>query len=310
MHKVRIGTRGSPLALWQAHFVRDTLANHFPEQEIELVILDTKGDQIRDRALSQIGSDGLFTKEIQLALLDNSVDIAVHSLKDLPTAKVAGLKLAAIPKRGSTGDAFVSNTINSFDELPQHATIGTTSLRRRSQAIFRRPDLNLVHLRGNVETRLNKIESEKLDGIILAEAGLIRLGFENRIKEILDPEWMLPAVGQGALGLECRADDASTLQLLSKLDDPITHAETVAERSLLRNLGGGCLVPVGIRTKIIGEVVSLTAVVLSEDGKQRIIADETGSIKEVEMIGLRLAEKMKKGGAEKILADIRPALPS
>lgn len=310
MHKVRIGTRGSPLALWQAHFVRDTLASHFPDQEIDLVILDTKGDQIRDRALSQIGSDGLFTKEIQIALLDKSVDIAVHSLKDLPTAKVQGLRLAAIPKRGSTGDAFVSNTIESFDALPKNATVGTTSLRRRSQAMHRRPDLNLVHLRGNVETRLNKIETEKLDGIILAEAGLIRLGFENRIKEILDPEWMLPAVGQGALGLECREDDSKTLQLLSKLDDPQTNAETTAERSLLRNLGGGCLVPVGIRTKTVGEIISLTAVVLSEDGKQRIISEETGPLVEAEEIGQRLAEKMKKGGAEKILAGIRPAKPS
>ncbi|NDH06212.1 hydroxymethylbilane synthase [bacterium] len=310
MHKVRIGTRGSPLALWQAHFVRDTLASHFPDQEIDLVILDTKGDQIRDRALSQIGSDGLFTKEIQLALLDKSVDIAVHSLKDLPTAKVQGLRLAAIPKRGSTGDAFVSNTIESFDALPKNATVGTTSLRRRSQAMHRRPDLNLVHLRGNVETRLNKIETEKLDGIILAEAGLIRLGFENRIKEILDPEWMLPAVGQGALGLECREDDSKTLQLLSKLDDPQTNAETTAERSLLRNLGGGCLVPVGIRTKTVCEIISLTAVVLSEDGKQRIISEESGPLGEAEEIGQRLAEKMKKGGAEKILAGIRPAKPS
>ncbi len=310
MNNVRIGTRGSPLALWQAHFVRDTLQSFFPEQGIELVILETKGDQIKDRALSQIGFDGLFTKEIQLALLDNSVDIAVHSLKDLPTAKVPGLTLAAIPKRGSTGDAFVSNTIRSFDELPKNATLGTTSLRRRSQALYRRPDLTLVHLRGNVETRLKKIETEKLDGIILAEAGLIRLGFENRICEILDPEWMLPAVGQGALGLECREGDEKVLEMLARLDDQNTKAETIAERSLLRNLGGGCLVPVGIRTKISGATISLTAVVLSVDGKQRIVAQEKGSINEPELVGKILAEKMKQQGAEEILAEIRPALPS
>lgn len=306
MSNLRLGTRGSPLALWQAHHVRDSLNATHPAIKVELVLIDTTGDVVRDRALSQIGGDGLFTKEIQVALLENRIDIAVHSLKDLPTAPVAGLHLAAVPKRGSTGDAFVSNTVNSFDELPSGAVLGTTSLRRRSQALYRRPDLRLVHLRGNVETRLRKIETEKLDGIILAEAGLARLGFGNRIREILDTSWMLSAVGQGALGLECRQEDTATRGILAALNDPATHQQVLAERHFLLTLGGGCLVPVGIQTSVKGQELHLRGVVLSLDGKKRIEATQTGDGNTPQIVGEQLAAKLKEFGAEEILAEIRP----
>src|SRR5690348_1092863 len=211
MNPLRIGTRGSPLALWQARHVADRLLPLAAPREAVLVEIETAGDRIRDAALTQIGGDGVFTKEIQRALLAGSIDVAVHSLKDLPTTPIAGLTLAAVPERGPAGDAFVSHKHRRFDELPPGAVVGTSSLRRRSQALHRRPDLNLVNLRGNVETRLRKLDEENLDAIILAEAGLQRLGLGAAITELLDPQWMLPAVGQGALGLECRAEDAVTL---------------------------------------------------------------------------------------------------
>ena len=306
MSIIRLGTRGSPLALWQAHHVRDLLNASHPNIKVELVLIDTTGDVVRDRALSQIGGDGLFTKEIQVALLENRIDIAVHSLKDLPTAPVAGLHLAAVPKRGSTGDAFVSNTVNSFDELPKGAVLGTTSLRRRSQALYRRPDLQLVHLRGNVETRLKKIELEKLDGIILAEAGLVRLGFASRIREILDTSWMLSAVGQGALGLECRQEDSTTVSILASLNDHATHQQVLAERHFLQTLGGGCLVPVGVQTTVHGNELQLRGVVLSLDGKKRIEATSTGNGSNPQKVGEQLAASLKEQGADEILAEIRP----
>lgn len=306
MTSIRLGTRGSPLALWQANHVRDLLTQAHPTVIVELVLIDTTGDVVRDRALSQIGGDGLFTKEIQVALLENRIDIAVHSLKDLPTAPVTGLTLAAVPRRASTGDAFVSNTFARFDELPQGATLGTTSLRRRSQALFHRPDLNLVHLRGNVETRLRKIETEKLDGIILAEAGLLRLGFGDRIREILDTSWMLTAVGQGALGLECRSGDAAVINLLTALNDAATHEEVRAERAFLLTLGGGCLVPVGVQCQTTATEMKLRGVVLSLDGRQRIEALISGKRSEPEALGVKLAGELKKLGAEGILAAIRP----
>src|SRR5262245_20190317 len=217
MHPLRIGTRGSRLALWQPNHVAELLRPLAAPRTVELVEIETAGDHVRDRPLAQIGGEGLFTKEIQKALLSGAVDVAVHSLKDLPTIEIKELTLAAVPPRGPSGDAFVSLKHRTFNELPQGAVVGTSSLRRRAQMLNRRPDLRLIDIRGNVETRLRKLEEQNLDATILAEAGLKRLGLAHRITEILDPSWMLPAVGQGALGLECRTDDESTRAVLAKL---------------------------------------------------------------------------------------------
>jgi hydroxymethylbilane synthase len=300
MNPLRIGTRGSPLALWQARHVADLLR----PRSVELVEIETVGDRIRDAALTQIGGDGVFTKEIQRALLAGVVDVAVHSLKDLPTTFVAGLTLATVPERGPSGDVFVSHKHRRFDDLPHGAVVGTSSLRRRSQALHRRPDLNLVNLRGNVETRLRKLQEQNLDAIILAEAGLRRLGLASAITEILDPQWMFPAVGQGALGLECRTDDATTLTLLAPLNHLPTRQAVLAERALLRGLGGGCLVPMGASAQVDVERLELRGAVLSPDGRQRIAAALTGAANTAEVVGQQLAEMLLASGARQLLGGI------
>ena len=296
---LRLGTRGSPLALWQANHVATLLRPLVPA---ELVLIETTGDQIRDRPLSQIGGDGLFTKEIQRAVLEERCDIAVHSLKDLPTLAVEGLLLAAVPPRGPTGDALVSLRHRSFSTLPQAAIVASSSLRRRAQLKFRRPDLRLVDVRGNVETRLRKLADNEWDAIVLAQAGLERLGLAASITEILDPQWMLPAVGQGALGLECRSDDGCARALLEQLDDPATSAAVHAERALLRALGGGCLVPIGAATSIDGDSLTLRGVVLPPDGSRRIAGAITGPLADAEGLGQRLAHDLLAQGAAELLA--------
>jgi hydroxymethylbilane synthase len=301
MSPLRIGTRGSPLALWQARHIADRLRPLAAPRAVELVEIETSGDRFRDVALTQIGGDGVFTKEIQRALLAGAVDVAVHSLKDLPTTIIAGLTLAAVPERGPAGDAFVSHKHRHFDELPPGAVVGTSSLRRRSQALHRRPDLNLVNLRGNVETRLRKLDEQDLDAIILAEAGLLRLNLDSAITELLDLQWMLPAVGQGALGLECRADDADTRGLLQRLNDGPTRQAVLAERALLRSLGGGCLLPIGASSRVEGERLLLRGVVLSPDGKQRIAAEHNGVAADAEAVGRQLAQMMLAAGAREWL---------
>jgi hydroxymethylbilane synthase len=300
---LRIGTRGSPLALWQARHVAGLLRPLADPRPVELVEIETAGDRVRDVALSQIGGDGVFTKEIQRALLDGTVEVAVHSLKDLPTTFVAGLTLAAVPARGPSGDVFVSRKHKRFDDLPRGAVVGTSSLRRRSQALYRRPDLTLVNLRGNVETRLRKLEEQNLDAIVLAEAGLQRLGLGSAITEILDPQWMLPAVGQGALGLECRAEDSVTLSLLDRLNDLSARQAVLAERALLRGLGGGCLVPIGASASVAADRLTLRGAVLSPEGKQRIAAETSGAAVEAEAIGQQLAETLLASGARELLSD-------
>lgn len=307
MNPLRIGTRGSPLALWQARYIADRLRPLAAPRSVELVEIETSGDRIRDVALTQIGGDGVFTKEIQRALLASAIDVAVHSLKDLPTAAIAGLTLAAVPERGPTGDAFVSHKHPRFDELPPGAIVGTSSLRRRSQALHRRPDLSLVNLRGNVETRLRKLDADSLDAIILAEAGLQRLGLESAITELLDPQWMLPAVGQGALGLECRIEDAATIGLLEPLNDWPARQAVLAERAFLRGLGGGCLLPIGADSRVEGDRLMLRGVVLSGDGKRRIAAEHGGSAADAEAVGQQLAETLLASGARELLPAINGA---
>jgi hydroxymethylbilane synthase len=305
MTLLRIGTRGSRLALWQATFVADRLRALAPARAIDIVEIETAGDQVRDVPLPALGGEGVFTKEIQRALLGGTVDVAVHSLKDLPTTPVAGLTLAAVPPRGPAGDVFVSQRFRRFDDLPHAAVVATGSLRRQSQALYRRPDLQLVNIRGNVETRLRKLADDPLDALILAQAGLERLGLTEAVTEILDQQWMLPAVGQGALGLECRADDLQTLEIVAKLDDFGSRSAVLAERALLRALGGGCQVPIGAAASLEAGRLTLRAAVLSPDGAKRIESRHEGEPATAELLGEQLAQRLKKLGAVRLLAGDR-----
>src|SRR6516225_6361435 len=262
MTPLRIGTRGSALALWQASHVAGLLR----DVPTELVEIQTAGDQVHDVPLVQLGGEGAFTKAIQQSLLEKRIDVAVHSLKDLPTFRVPGLVLAAVPPRGPTGDALVSVKHQSFEALPAGAVVASSSLRRKAQLLHRRTDLKLVDIRGNVETRLRKLTEQNLDAIILAQAGLVRLGLAERITEVLDATWMFPAVGQGALGLECRCDDDATRVIVDRLNDAATRWAVLAERAMLRGLGGGCQVPIGAVTNITSGLLMLRGVVLSPNG--------------------------------------------
>ncbi len=298
---IRIGTRGSKLALWQAHHVKALLQKTAPECTIELIEVETSGDVIQDVPLVQLGGQGAFTKEIQKALQENRVDVAVHSLKDLPTFHVENLVLAAVPIRGPIGDAFISKKYPSFADLPEGTIVATSSLRRRAQIALRRPDLKLVDIRGNVDTRLRKLEEQDLDGIILAEAGLRRLGLDSEITEVLDSSWMYPAVGQGALGLEARADDEFTLSILDKLNDAETLQCVLAERAMLRGLGGGCEVPIGARTAIQEEALTLCGIVVNPEGTIKVKDSLTGPREHPEDLGKRLAQQLMNRGARELL---------
>lgn len=308
MTPLRIGTRGSPLALWQAHHVTALLRAIQPDRAIELVEIETIGDQVRDVPLTQLGGDGAFTKAIQQALLDARVDVAVHSLKDLPTFIVEGLMLAAVPQRGPTGDAFVSKKHRAFADLPTGAVVATSSVRRKAQLLHRRPDLKLIDIRGNVDTRLRKLVEQNLDATILAQAGLVRLGLAEQITEILDATWMFPAVGQGALGLECRTADEETRSLLERLNDAETKWCVLAERAMLRGLGGGCQVPIGAVTKIAAGILTLRGVVLPPSGSVRIEAEIAGPMDAAESLGRALADQLRARGAADLLKlnDVKP----
>ena len=299
---LRIGTRGSPLALWQAHFVAAQLRASHPGLVVELVEIQTIGDEIQTVPLASLGGEGVFTKAIQNALLDLRVDVAVHSLKDLPTVVVPELTLAVVPERGPTGDALVSLKHPNFAALPLGAVVATSSLRRRAQLAHRRPDLKLIEIRGNVDTRLRKLGEQGLDATILAEAGLKRLGLEARITEVLDAAWMFPAVGQGALGIECRADDEATRRLLASLDDAKTHAAVLAERAMLRTLGGGCHVPIGARSSIEDGQLTLHGAVLTPTGSDRIEVRRTGNLDLAERLGETVAAELLRLGANRLLS--------
>jgi hydroxymethylbilane synthase len=301
MNPLRLGTRGSPLALWQANFVADRLRPVAAPRAVELVLIETHGDRDQASALSAMGGFGVFTKAIQNALLDGRADVAVHSLKDLPTIPEPQLELAAVPPRGPTGDAFISRKHRRFDDLPEGATVGTSSLRRRAQVLNRRPDLKLLDLRGNVDTRLRKLDEQNLDAIILAEAGLIRLGLADRITEVLDSSWMLPAVGQGAIGLECRADDDESKRLVGALRCVDTFRRVRAERAMLYALGGGCLVPIGATSKVLDGVLTVRGAVLSPDGKRRVVATHSGLADAPLALGQELAAMLLAEGAGELL---------
>jgi hydroxymethylbilane synthase len=298
---LRLGTRGSRLALWQANHVAALLQPLAGARSVVLVEIQTDGDQIREAPLAQIGGDGIFTKQIQRALLEDRVDVAVHSLKDLPTTYVDGVMLAAVPARGPSGDVLVSTRHSGFAQLPLGARVATGSTRRQAQLRHRRPDLKIVPIRGNVETRLCRLAEQDLDAIILAQAGLMRLGLADVITEILDPAWMLPAVGQGALGLECRAGDGTTLDLLAGLNHLPTRQAVLAERALLRGLGGGCQVPIGAATTVTGDRLTLRGVVLDPEGKTRIEGRREGFATGAEEVGRELAGQLLEQGADELL---------
>lgn len=304
---LRIATRASQLALWQANFVAARLKSADPDQLVELVHVTTTGDRVHDASLAALGGVGVFTREIQQALLDGRADLAVHSLKDLPTVAVERLGLAAVPERASPWDALVLPADAhagelGLENLSTNARVGTGSLRRRAQLLFLRPDLKFVEIRGNVDTRLRKLDAGEADALILAEAGLDRLGLATRISARLEPPELFPAVGQGALGLECRADDAATRQLVERLNHPATFACVTAERRTLARLGAGCHAPVGVFTVVEGEELTLEAVALDRDGRQRVHAKRTGPIRDPIAIADEVADALCDQGADGLIS--------
>jgi len=290
-----IGSRGSKLALWQAHWVQERLEELGCECRIQ--IIHTTGDKITDVALSKVGTKGLFTKEIEEALLAGSIDLAVHSLKDMPTEVPAGLTLAAMPVREDPRDAVVGKTLA---ELPAGARVGTSSLRRSAQLRALRPDLVIENIRGNVDTRLRKLDEGQYDAILLASAGLRRLGWHDRIAELLEPETMCPAVGQGALTIETRDDGGPAFEICRRLDHQATRIAVTAERAVLATLGGGCQVPIGAHAIIDGRL-SLRGVVVSPDGAQIVRSSLDGPAVEAERVGRTLGEQLLAGGGRAIL---------
>jgi len=302
---LRIATRKSPLALWQANFVKDALLAEHSDLEVELVPLTTKGDKILEVPLAKVGGKGLFIKELERAMLDNEADIAVHSMKDVPMDFPAGLGLAVICEREDPSDAFVSNNYSSLSELPDGAKLGTSSFRRQCQLSSIRPELNVCDLRGNVGTRLGKLDNGEYDAIILASAGLIRLEMGKRIKQRLPFDQCLPAGGQGAVGIECRTEDIDTLKLIDCLHHQDTAARVLAERAVNAKLQGGCQVPIASFAEIEDEELHLRALVGTVDGTQVIRSEMKGSCHNAEQLGLLVAEDLMEMGAAEILALLR-----
>jgi hydroxymethylbilane synthase len=282
--------------------VKSALEVAHPGLVVELVTVVSTGDAVRDKPLYELGGVGLFTKEVQEAILDGRADLAVHSLKDLPTQSHPDLLLAAVPTRGPIGDVLIAPLHGLLKDLPSGARVATSSLRRRAQLLRHRPDLRIESIRGNVETRIRKLHEEGLDGLILAHAGVHRLGLEHEVTERLPVDLLLPAVGQGALGIECRREDARALPLLQPLEDPSTRAQVDAERAFLRTIEGGCQLPVGTLTHEEGPVLHLRAVVLSPFGEAWVEGAESGPRDEAGSIGRRLAERLLREGADRLLA--------
>lgn len=301
---LKIATRQSPLALWQANYVKDSLQQLYPDLTVELVLMVTKGDVILDSPLAKIGGKGLFVKELENALLNKEADIAVHSMKDVPMQFPEGLGLAVICKREDPRDAFVSNSYRTFSELPQGAVVGTSSLRRQCQLKALRPDLDIRSLRGNVGTRLSKLDNGDYDAIILASAGLIRLGLADRIASFIEVEQSLPAAGQGAVGIECRTDDVQVKQLLAPLADAETICCVLAERAMNNRLQGGCQVPIGGYAVLQQGQLYLRALVGDVDGSQIIRAEGKSAVENADVLGVQIAEQLLAQGADKILQSI------
>lgn len=301
MNRLRIGSRGSMLALAQSNWVKARIEAHYPDLQVELSIIKTSGDQFIDRPIAAVGGKGVFTKEIEDALLNQTVDLAVHSMKDLPTELPDGLHIAAVPVREDSRDVLVTKGNLKLNELSQGARIATGSLRRQAQLLHYRGDLIVTPIRGNVDTRLRKLDQGEADGLIMAAAGLKRIGRAERIGEFLADEICVSAVAQGALAIEAR-DDGAVRELLRFLHDDGAEAETLAERALLRSLSGGCHVPVGARARALGDELTMIGIVASPDGKTLCKAQLTGNVRAAEPLGERLAAELRRQGADKILA--------
>ncbi|NET35557.1 MAG: hydroxymethylbilane synthase [Cyanothece sp. SIO1E1] len=304
---IRIGSRKSQLALVQTHWVQDQLKQHFPNREFEVQTMSTHGDKILDVALAKIGDKGLFTKELELGMLQGDIDFAVHSLKDLPTRLPEGLVLGCVTEREDPADALVVHPKHQDQQihtLPAGAVVGTSSLRRLAQLKHHYPHLNFKDIRGNLNTRLQKLDAGEYDAIILAVAGLQRLGMGDRIHQVIPAEVSLHAVGQGALGIECRAEDSEVLSVLSALEHAPTAQRCYAERAFLRELEGGCQVPIGVNTDLEGDTLTLVGIVAALDG-QKLVKDRiTGLADDAEQLGTTLAKQLKQQGAQEILDEI------
>ncbi len=305
MSILRIATRGSALALWQASWTRDRLMADDPHLQVELLVLKTRGDKILDRALSEVGGKGLFVKEIEEALLDGRAEVAVHSMKDLPAEIPVGLQLGAVPLREDARDALlVAPAIAARDvaALPKGARVGTSSLRRVCQLKARRPDLDVVPLRGNVDTRVRKVDAGELDAIVLACAGLKRLGHGARITAALSTAESLPAIGQGALAIECRVDDPETLRRLARLDDRTTAHAVAAERAFLKRLSGDCKTPLAAHATVDGARLRIEGLVGAPDGSKLLRHTLEGTTEDAAAVGHALAEELLRQGADRLLA--------
>jgi hydroxymethylbilane synthase len=299
---LRIASRNSPLALWQADYVKLALESAYPELDVTIIGFTTQGDRILDTALSKVGGKGLFVKELELALLEGKADIAVHSMKDVPMELPPGLVLPVYCQREDARDAFVSEAYKNLDELPSGACVGTSSLRRQCQIRANYPELDIRDLRGNVNTRLTKLDNGEYEAIILATAGLVRLGMADRIKQRMPVELSLPAAGQGAIGIECRAGDEHAIGLISRLHNPQTALAVNAERAVNRRLQGGCQVPVACYGEVSGEQIFLRALVGSVDGTIILSEEVRGAAQEGERLGVELADRLLDKGADKVLA--------
>ena len=301
---IRIATRKSPLAMWQAEEVARQLKLHHPDIEIEFIKMTTKGDKILDAPLAKVGGKGLFVKELEQGMLNGEADIAVHSMKDVPMEFPSGLYLPVIMEREDPRDAFVSNKYSSLSDLPEDARIGTSSLRRQLQIKAAMPKAVMLDLRGNVNSRLQKLDDGQYDAIILASAGLIRLGFADRIRSHIEPEQSLPAIGQGAVGIECRENDNRILELLAPLDHPHTHTRLNAERAMNHRLNGGCQVPIAGFAILEGDIIYLRGLVGRPDGSEVVKDEVRGKASDAETLGVELANKLLAQGARTILTDL------
>ncbi|UCF89370.1 MAG: hydroxymethylbilane synthase [bacterium] len=301
---LRIGTRGSQLALWQANWIKEQLIRRHPDLDVEIHTIKTTGDKILDVPLAKVGGKGLFVKEIEEALLRNSVDLAVHSMKDVPTELPEGLGIVAVSEREDPRDAVLGREATPILELPEGAKIGTSSLRRQAQLFAARPDFVIEPLRGNINTRLRKLKEGMYDAIILAMAGVTRLGWEEEVTEIIDTGLMLPAIGQGALGIEARLDDADTLERIAFLNDEVTGSCVAAERAFLHRLEGGCQVPIAAYGVREGDEVVLTGLVGSVDGKKIVKDSDRGPAGDAAALGTALADRILDAGGRAILEEV------
>lgn len=306
--KIRVGSRDSVLAMWQTQFVIEQLQQVTDAYEFEIVSLKTKGDKILDVSLAKIGDKGLFTKELEVGLLQGEIDFAVHSMKDMPTVLPEGLQISSLLKRHNPADVLISEKYQSFAELPQGAKVGTSSLRRKAQLLHARPDLDIHDLRGNLQTRMRKMQEENFDGIILAAAGVERLDWHDKITEELSYDICLPAVSQGVIGVETRVDDSEIIALVQLVHDVQTASCVTAERALLKSLEGGCQIPIGAYAQLKDDMVVLQGLVGSLDGKTIIRDEISGPAAQSEQLGQQLAQRLSEQGGQAILEEIRMEL--